>query len=60
MTAFTEALYAANTEPLHMVLNEADLWAPQWAQPDGSDQPQRVAEIVRHGRIRGFEPWLIS
>ena len=31
MTAFTEALYAANTEPLHLVLDEADLWAPQRA-----------------------------
>jgi hypothetical protein len=31
MAAFTEALYAANTEPLHLVLDEADLWAPQRA-----------------------------
>jgi len=60
MTAFTEALYAANTEPLHLVLDEADLWAPQRAQPDGYDLLQRVEEIVRRGRIRGFVPWLIS
>ena len=60
MTAFTEALYAANTEPLHLVLDEADLWAPQRAQPDGYDLLQRVEEIVRRGRVRGFVPWLIT
>ena len=60
MTAFTEALYAANTEPLHLVLDEADLWAPQRAQPDGYDLLQRMEEIVRRGRVRGFVPWLIT
>ena len=59
-TAFTEALYAANTEPLHLVLDEADLWAPQRAQPDGYNLLQRVEEIVRRGRVRGFVPWLIT
>ena len=29
MAAFAEALYEANEEPLHLVLDEADLWAPQ-------------------------------
>ncbi len=29
-------------------------------QPDGYDLLQRVEEIVRRGRIRGFVPWLIS
>ena len=60
MTAFTEALHAANTEPLHLVLDEADLWAPQRVQPDGYDLLQRVEEIVRRGRVRGFVPWLIT
>jgi len=60
MTAFTEALYAANTEPLHLVLDEADLWAPQRVQPGGHDLLGRVEEIVRRGRVRGFVPWLIT
>ena len=60
MTAFTEALYVANTEPLHLVLDEADLWAPQRAQPGGQDLLNRIEEIVRRGRVRGFVPWLIS
>ena len=29
MAAFAEALYEANEEPLHLVLDEADMWAPQ-------------------------------
>ena len=60
MTAFTEALYGANREPLHLVLDEADLWAPQRAQPDGFNLLQHVEEIVRRGRVRGFVPWLIT
>jgi len=60
MTAFTAALYEANTEPLHLVLDEADLWAPQRAQPGGHELLGRVEEIVRRGRIRGFVPWLIT
>ena len=60
MTAFTEALYDGNTEPLHLVLDEADLWAPQRVPPDGYDLLGRVEEIVRRGRVRGFVPWLIT
>ena len=60
MAAFTGALYAANTEPLHLVLDEADLWAPQRTQPDGLELLGRVEEIVRRGRVRGFVPWLIT
>jgi hypothetical protein len=60
MTAFTEALYDSNTEPLHLVLDEADLWVPQRVQFDGYDLLGRVEEIVRRGRTRGFVPWLIT
>ena len=60
MTEFTAALYEANTEPLHLVLDEADLWAPQRTQPDGLELLGRVEEIVRRGRVRGFVPWLIT
>jgi hypothetical protein len=60
MTAFTGALYTSNTEPLHLVLDEADLWAPQRVRLDGHDLLGRVEEIVRRGRARGFVPWLIT
>ena len=60
MAAFTEALYASNAEPLHLVLDETDLWAPQRVPPDGAGLLRRVEEIVRRGRARGFVPWLIT
>ena len=60
MTEFMTALYDANTEPLHLVLDEADLWAPQRTQPDGLELLGRMEEIVRRGRVRGFVPWLIT
>jgi len=60
VTVFTKALYMANTEPLHLVLDEADLWAPQRVQPGGHDLLGRIEEIVRRGRVRGFVPWLIT
>lgn len=60
MAAFTEALYDSNAEPLHLVLDEADLWAPQRVPFDGHALLGRVEEIVRRGRVRGFVPWLIT
>ena len=60
MTAFTQALYLGNTQPLHLVLDEADLWAPQRIGADGHALLGRVEEIVRRGRVRGFVPWLIT
>ena len=60
MAAFTAALYDVNIAPLHLVLDEADLWAPQRTQPDGLELLGRVEEIVRRGRVRGFVPWLIT
>ena len=60
MATFTEALYWANTEPLHLILDEADLWVPQRVQPNGRDLLNNVEEIVRRGHVRGFVPWLIT
>ncbi|HJT07598.1 MAG TPA: hypothetical protein VJ747_11765 [Stellaceae bacterium] len=60
MTAFAESLYETNTEPLHLVLDEADLWAPQRPLPEAHTLLGRIEEIVRRGRVRGFVPWLIT
>ena len=60
MAAFCEALYEANEEPLHLVLDEADLWAPQRPMPDQTGLLGHIEEIVRRGRVRGFIPWLIT
>ena len=60
MSSFAEAVYEANSEPLHLVLDEADMWAPQRPMPEGMALLGRIEEIVRRGRVRGFIPWLIS
>jgi len=60
MAAFAEALYETNREPLHLVLDEADLWAPQRPLPEANALLGRIEEIVRRGRVRGFIPWLIT
>jgi Helicase HerA, central domain len=60
MAAFAEALYETNEEPLHLVLDEADLWAPQRPIKGWEGLLGHVEEIVRRGRVRGFIPWLIT
>jgi hypothetical protein len=59
MLAFLEAVYRhATNNPVHIIFDEADLWAPQ-----KSLEPKLQAlmeQIVRRGRIRGFIPWLIT
>jgi Cdc6-like AAA superfamily ATPase len=49
MAAFAEALYEANEEPLHLVLDEADLWAPQKAS--GGHWNSGVAVLRNNGLI---------
>jgi hypothetical protein len=56
MAALAEALYEANEEPLHLVLDEADLWAPQRPIKGWEALLGHIEEIVRRGRVRGFHP----
>jgi hypothetical protein len=60
MAVFAEALYESNEEPLHLVLDEADLWAPQRPIKGWESLLGHIEEIVRRGRVRGFIPWLIT
>lgn len=61
MTAFLDTIYRkAPGEPFHLVVDEADLFAPQ-KPPKGDETLLNLMEqIVRRGRVRGFIPWLIS
>ena len=64
MLAFLQALERhANREPVHLVFDEADLWAPQ-AVLDRDGEAMKLLgmmeQIVRRGRIKGFIPWLIT
>jgi DNA helicase HerA-like ATPase len=60
MAGFAEALYETNQEPLHLILDEADLWAPQRPIKGWEGLLGHIEEIVRRGRVRGFIPWLIT
>lgn len=64
MLAFLTALYRkASGEPVHLIFDEADLWAPQVIR-DRDQEPMKLLgmmeAIVRRGRIKGFIPWLIT
>jgi len=56
MAAFAEKVYRANSEPQHLVLDEADLWVPLQPLPEAYALLGRIEEIVRRGRVRGFIP----
>ena len=60
MTAFLERLYRRNREPLHVVLDEADAWAPQRTSADGARLLGAVEDLVRRGRARGLGVTLIT
>jgi hypothetical protein len=63
MLAFLTALYRhASNEPVHLVFDEADMWAPQ-QERDKGESPKLLGmmeTVVRRGRIKGFIPWLIT
>ncbi|WP_298800069.1 hypothetical protein [uncultured Devosia sp.] len=64
MTAFLEAIYRhtdpTKVDPFHLIIDEADRFAPQ--KPPAGDETMlnRMEEIVRRGRVKGFIPWLIT
>lgn len=64
MLAFLNALYRRKTkEPVHLIFDEADMWAPQQVFDKEGDSMKllgKMQTIVRRGRVRGFIPWLIS
>jgi hypothetical protein len=61
MVAFLETIYRkANGRPFHLVVDEADLFAPQKPQKGDEVLLGHMENIVRRGRIKGFIPWLIS
>lgn len=63
MLAFLTALYRhASGEPVHLVFDEADMWAPQQERDKGEATKLlgMMETVVRRGRIKGFIPWLIT
>lgn len=64
MLAFLTALYRHKPDdPLHVVFDEADLWAPQVIRDQRGEASKlygMMETIIRRGRIKGFIPWLIT
>jgi DNA helicase HerA-like ATPase len=58
MTDFAERLYHKNREPLHLVLDEADAFAPQHPMKGQERLLGAVEDLVRRGRARAWgSPW---
>lgn len=60
MTDFLTRLYRKNSEPLHLVIDEADEFAPQQSFPEGKRLLGAMEQIVRRGRLKGLGCTLIS
>jgi hypothetical protein len=60
LTDFFERLYEKNKKPLHLILDEADMMAPQNPLPETRRLQGVVNKIVRRGRIKGFRPLMIT
>jgi len=59
-TAFLAGLYRLNRDPLWLVLEEADVFAPQQPMGDATRLLHEVDQIARRGRARGFRLWSIT
>lgn len=64
MLAFLTALYRhTDKEPVHLIVDEADMFAPQKLMDKEGDAAKLLGmmeTIVRRGRVKGFIPWLIT
>lgn len=60
MTDFAERLYHRNREALHLIVDEADLLAPQRLPADGLRLFGAMDDIQRRGRARGIGTTLIT
>jgi len=60
MTDFAETLYHLNKEPLHLIVDEADRYAPQKPLKGAERLLGAFEDIVRRGRIKGIGVTLIS
>ncbi len=58
--AFFEALYRLNRQPLHLICDEADVYAPQRPFAEEARTLGAMEDIVRRGRIRGLGCTLIT
>jgi uncharacterized protein len=60
MTDFAETLYRKNRQALHLVLDEADEFAPQRALGEEARMLGAIEDLVRRGRARGIGVTMIT
>ncbi len=60
MTDFAERLYHRNRQALHLILDEADAFAPQRPMPGEQRLLGAVEDLVRRGRARGIGVTLVT
>lgn len=60
VTDFLERLYHRNRDALHVVVDEADAFAPQRAHAEGARLLGAMEDLVRRGRARGLGVTLIT
>lgn len=60
VTDFAETIYRKNKEPLHLILDEADLFIPQQFRGDEARMVGAFEDIVRRGRARGIGCSLVT
>jgi hypothetical protein len=60
MTAFLARLYHKNAHPLHLVLDEADQFAPQRPMPGEQAMLGAAQRVTKMGRVKGLHPILIT
>ena len=64
LLAFLTSLYRKTSkEPRHLVVDEADMFAPQKVldkEGDANKLLGMMQTVVRRGRVKGFIPWLIT
>lgn len=60
VTAFLVRLYHRNRHPLHLMLDEADLFAPQRPGKDETTLLGAMEDLIRRGRAKGLGATLIT
>jgi hypothetical protein len=60
MTDFAESLYRRNRTAVHLILDEADAFAPQRPMPGEQAMLGAIEDIVRRGRARGIGVTMIT
>lgn len=64
MLAFLDAFYRKATgEPVHLIFDEADMWAPERIMDKTGDATKLhgiMQTVVRRGRAKGLTSWMIT